>query len=72
MAVRMSQFGRQMDKEMKGKSMEGQMKRAGSVAGTTTAKDKWQQPGMVDKIILAALKFKRKDLTKDKGVKHGK
>lgn len=66
MAVRVSQFGRQMDKDMKGKTMEAQMRRAGHVAGTTTATDKYHQPSMGDKVILGLLRFKKRDLTKKK------
>jgi hypothetical protein len=56
MAVRVKTFGQQMDKEMAGKSMQGNMKRAAHMAGTQTTKDKWQQPGMMDRAILAMLK----------------
>lgn len=51
---------------MKGKTPEAQMRRAGHVAGTTTATDKYHQPSAGDKIVLELLRFKKRDLTKKK------
>jgi hypothetical protein len=55
-----------MDRNMKGKTPEAQMRRAGHVAGTTTATDKYHQPSAGDKIVLELLRFKKRDLTKKK------
>jgi hypothetical protein len=67
MGVRVSTFGRQMDKKPRpGQTMEEQMKRATHVAGTTTAPDKWHRPSLADRAILGILRFTKKDLTKKK------
>lgn len=72
MSVRMGQFGRMMDRSVSRKSMEKQMKRAEMMSGVGTKTDKFHRPGVMDNLILAALRFKKKDLTKKTGTSNGK
>ena len=62
MGVRVSQFGRLMDK--KKKPLAATVKRAAKISSVTRKPDKFQRPTTLDRIILSLLKFKRRDLTK--------
>jgi len=64
MAVRVNQFGREMDKDRKGKSLEQLVKRAAEISSTTRKTDKFQKPSLGDKIILALLRARKKASSK--------
>ena len=60
MPVRMSQYGKEMDKETKGKSLEALHKRAVHKSSLMTKKDKFDQPGLMDTMMLGVMKRMRR------------
>lgn len=57
MAVRSSQYGREMDKSPAGKSTMAQHKRAVHKSSTTTRPDKYDKPSFVDRVMLGMMKL---------------
>ena len=64
MSVRVSQYGKQMEKTPAGKSAMAQHKRAVHMSSTTTKEDKYDKPSLVDRVMLGMMK-----LGKGKGTK---